>query len=424
MRFANVRHFMELMGLPNLSKPRFNANRNAWLYPVIYRIYTAKKQLVLDKLRAIGSKLVLCGDAQFDSPGYTAKYCTYTVMCCDTDEILDFIIIQKGQYHGELEKQACELLLNILINDEKLKIESFVTDRHTAIGAMMNSDFSDVYHAFDIWHMAKSLVKQLTACGKKHVKVKLWTRSIINHFWWACKECKGNPDLLIEMFHSSLLHVLNIHSWGRRTKIFKDLAALREKRPYPTKPVLVKSCYHTTLTSKGARETPWFNVEDEDYKALFKIITKTKYTNDMKKCARFRHTGKLESFHSMKLQFLPKSTGFTMKTSIIMTMLAALQNNVYRLQNTATSYDIRQWSRASKQYVLKTRTIYDNVAFKREIMEEVEANLAKPKISTKTQPDLDLGSYIRQALPKTFHDQTAPSLQHLKEKQRTRMEGK
>ena len=61
----------------------------------------------MDKLRS-SAKLALCGDGQFDSPGYSAKYCTYSIMNCDTDEIIDFCVIQKGQFQGELEKQACE----------------------------------------------------------------------------------------------------------------------------------------------------------------------------------------------------------------------------------------------------------------------------------------------------------------------------
>ena len=84
-------------------------------------MYVSQRDLVVSKLKALGSKLTICGDAQFDSPGFSAKYCTYSIMNCPTNEIIDFIVIQKGQFTGELERQACQLLLGILVNEVKLE---------------------------------------------------------------------------------------------------------------------------------------------------------------------------------------------------------------------------------------------------------------------------------------------------------------
>ena len=82
------------------------------------------------------------------------------------------------------------------------------------------------------------------------------------------------------------------------------------------------------------------------------------------------------SFHDLKLMYLPKSTGFTMLTCIIITMLAAIQNQVYIEQkNSAKVHHIAQWSRASKKHVVKKRTEYDSVFFKNIIIGEVNNNL-------------------------------------------------
>ena len=111
----------------------------------------------------------------------------------------------------------------------------------------------------------------------------------------------------------------------------------------------------------------------------------------MRKCCLFVHTGRLESFHSMKLQYLPKSAGFEMEMSVILTMLAVLQNNEYITQEVnAKVYNLKAWSRASKAYVLKKRTIYDKVSFWKAILKEVEDNIA-----SRTLLPLDLSSYIR-----------------------------
>ena len=373
-------------------------------------MYVSQRDLVVSKLKALGSKLTICGDAQFDSPGFSAKYCTYSIMNCPTNEIIDLIVIQKGQFTGELERQACQLLLGILVNEVKLDVGDFVTDRHTSIGSMMKEIFPGIFHAFDVWHMGKSLLKKLIACAKKHPKVGLWARPLVCHFWWSCRECQDNVDLLIEMYHSSLYHLLNIHNWGRRVKIHNQLKQMRiGKRPYPAKPESVKQCYHTQLSVKQSRETPWFRIEDADFKAILQIITSTKFSNDVKKCSKFIHTGKLESFHSLKLIYLPKSTGFSITTTIILTMLTAIQNNMYLdPKNKLKTCSVRQWSRATKKHILKDRNVYDSITFKKEILVKTFDNLISGRIIS-----LDMSSYIRNPIPKTFHCQTAPSKEEL-----------
>lgn len=417
IRFASIQHFMNLIRSPCISEPVFNRIRKVWLFPVIYRSFINKKAAIIQKIKSSNVKLVLCGDGQYDSPGFSAKFCTYSIMNCDTNEVIDFCVIQKGQFTTDLERHACQQLMHILVHEYKLDIGSFVSDRHTSIGAMMTEMFTNIFHAYDIWHMAKSLIKTLTKSSKKHPKIAHWQNSLITHFWWSTRTCKGNVDLLLEMFHSCLLHVQNIHNWSRRTKIFQSFADLRGNRPYPKKPVLMKKCYHRPLLVKDSEEVQWFKVEDDDFKALFKVISGTKYSNDMRKCCKFIHTGKLESFHNVKLTYLPKSTGFTMTTTIALTMLAALQNNIYLEESSLIrTFQTRAWSRAKKKYILKTRRIYDNVSFKVDLLNEVQEN-----ISNNNRLSMDLTHYIRQSVPKTFHKQTAPDASVLLAEKKSRM---
>ena len=81
-----------------------------------------------------------------------------------------------------------------------------------------------------------------------------------------------------------------------------------------------------------------------------------------------------------------------MEMSVILTMLAVLQNNEYITQEgNAKVYNLKAWSRAaSKAYVLKKRTIYDKVSFRKAILKEVKDNIA-----SRTLLPLDLSSYIR-----------------------------
>ena len=57
---------------------------------------------------------------------------------------------------------------------------------------------------------------------------------------------EGWQYLQYAMIHSCLFHILDIHNWGRRRIIHSQFGELRVgSRPYPTKPVLMKQCYHT-----------------------------------------------------------------------------------------------------------------------------------------------------------------------------------
>ena len=145
---------------------------------------------------------------------------------------------------------------------------------------MLREQYPDIFHGYDVWHMAKNLRKKLNKAAKKHPKIGAWNSQFVNHLWWCAENCGKNPELLVEMFHSSLFHVLNIHKWGRRTVIHRQFKNLRGKRPYPTLPVLNKKCWHLNLTNDDARKTKWFKVTEDDFKALFKVITGTMFSNN------------------------------------------------------------------------------------------------------------------------------------------------
>ena len=106
-----------------------------------------------------------------------------------------------------------------------------------------------------------------------------------------------------------------------------------------------------------------------------------------------------------------------MTTTVILTMLAAIQNNVYlKSESKLGSYSIRQWSRANKEYVLKERTIYDDVTFKKKILQETFLNLSRKKVN-----NLCISPYIRKPIPKTFHGKSAPSKEDLEAKKQSRL---
>jgi rubrerythrin len=78
-----------------------------------------------------------------------------------------------------------------------LKCYSDLAQYHTA------TEFPSVHHSMDIWHKSKKLRAALLEAGKTKMNVNLvkWADSIVNHFWWCCKECNGNVDELKVQIH-------------------------------------------------------------------------------------------------------------------------------------------------------------------------------------------------------------------------------
>ena len=95
--------------------------------------------------------VVLCGDAQFDSPGYSAKYCTYTIMDCETNEVVDFSVLQRGQVTGGLEHQAFRQVWEGLVIDEKIKADHLVIDRQATINKIVEDKSRDLNPGFVEW---------------------------------------------------------------------------------------------------------------------------------------------------------------------------------------------------------------------------------------------------------------------------------
>ena len=73
------------------------------------------KMLLLEFLR--GNDLKLSGDDQCDSPGYSAKYCTYSLMDSATDLILDYKLIQSSETGSSvaMEKEGLRRSLNYVL---------------------------------------------------------------------------------------------------------------------------------------------------------------------------------------------------------------------------------------------------------------------------------------------------------------------
>ena len=95
-----------------------------------------------------------------------------------------------------MEKEGLRWSLNYLL-ERDVSINTIDTDRHRGVGALMKTYIT---HQYDVWHMVKSMVTQLTQKDKlKHCERLLpWIQSISNYLWWAALTCNGDAQLLTE----------------------------------------------------------------------------------------------------------------------------------------------------------------------------------------------------------------------------------
>jgi hypothetical protein len=99
-----LRHF----NVSAICKDTFFRHQTVYLQPCISTVWMTHQTALLQEIRqqAAGEELILAGDGRSDSPGYTAKYGSYSLVDLKTDKVITFELIQVKVivYHVQTEK--------------------------------------------------------------------------------------------------------------------------------------------------------------------------------------------------------------------------------------------------------------------------------------------------------------------------------
>merc|ERR1719186_1251879 len=100
----------------------------------------------LHELKPSGCKTALAGDGKFDSPGFSAAYCTYSVQSLKTKKIVATWVAAKHvvKSSAAMEPYAAKTILNNLVFDHNLAIDSMTTDRSTTMKSMLSEFNKDL----------------------------------------------------------------------------------------------------------------------------------------------------------------------------------------------------------------------------------------------------------------------------------------
>ena len=114
-----------------------------------------------------GKCVIIWGDRRCDSPGYKAKYCTYTCISMGTKkiEVMELVKITEASSSVAMEKiRFCRAVGSVI---EEVDVKVVASNRQTSIRKLMRKEHSTIDHQFDVWHFTKSVGKELTAKAKR-----------------------------------------------------------------------------------------------------------------------------------------------------------------------------------------------------------------------------------------------------------------
>ena len=134
--FTKISLFSKCMSLAFFSPPTFHQYQRKYLIPLVNSWWKDMQERMFSVL--VNQPVVLAGDGQMDSPGFSAKNCVYTLMHAKLDYVLHVELVDV--WHSQLksavmEKVGCERALNFVM--KKLSIEELVTDSSSQLIKML-----------------------------------------------------------------------------------------------------------------------------------------------------------------------------------------------------------------------------------------------------------------------------------------------
>ncbi|KAG0443368.1 hypothetical protein HPB47_015000, partial [Ixodes persulcatus] len=139
---------LQLMNVQVMTLRMYLNYQSAFLTP------TVEKDELLEQLKdSIGD---LSGDGRCDSPGFFAKYLTYSIFAPQINKIMLCEQVQVGECEEvrasvQMEKQGLIRCLELL-KTKDINVHSLTTHRHISIAKHMREVEPEIVHYLDVWH--------------------------------------------------------------------------------------------------------------------------------------------------------------------------------------------------------------------------------------------------------------------------------
>jgi len=134
--YDKIAKFADFLGLSFVSTTTFYRAQNIYLIPAVTEWWQWQQGEILKELK--DKALVVCGDGQCDSPGFTAKNLCYFLMEMTTSYIIDVEVMDKRDVEMRSVNVEKEALLKILRRlKDLLNLVELVTDASASIKKAM-----------------------------------------------------------------------------------------------------------------------------------------------------------------------------------------------------------------------------------------------------------------------------------------------
>ncbi|XP_077512495.1 uncharacterized protein LOC144123549, partial [Amblyomma americanum] len=182
------------IGVPVVSNRTFFATQRSYLWPAIDRVWKEEQKSLLQELQ--GQQVNLAGDGRADSPGFSAKYGTYTLLDVERHKVLHFEVVQSNDAGGSCRMELEGLKQGLaFLESESIKVAVLVTDRHTQIKCFLRNNKAAITHEFDVWHMESKAFQKLQDIANSKALLQDMPRLSTRHQTYG-----------LEDFHSLLVH--------------------------------------------------------------------------------------------------------------------------------------------------------------------------------------------------------------------------
>ncbi|EDO48585.1 predicted protein [Nematostella vectensis] len=306
--FAKIEKFSKFLGLSFISASTFYRVQRLYAIPTINEWWEWMRETIINTLQE--QDVVLAGDGQCDSQGFSAKNLCYFLMEIVTGYILEVEIMDKRHVNMKSATMERKALDNALSRVKKvLSVTEVCTDASSSIKKMIG------IHMF--------------------------------YFKSVCGEGTSTDEEALERLKnqwiSLLHHVCNTHEW-------------------PT-----GKCHHGDLPDE--HELPWFDRRDKDFQALQKVILEPSLLDSFKSYVRFRHTGALECANSLSLAYAPKRCAFSYEAYKARKQPSAIDWNFHQGREKAVNNEgeqmvSRKYNRRTKEWnlrIIKVGKTYDYI---------------------------------------------------------------
>lgn len=95
--FLQVLEFFQQLNVAVCCRATLYNMQSLYVNTAIYSFWSRMQSSLLERLQRSGQPIAVTGDGQYDSPGFSARYCFYTLVEASSKLVLDFYVAEKTQ---------------------------------------------------------------------------------------------------------------------------------------------------------------------------------------------------------------------------------------------------------------------------------------------------------------------------------------